>query len=227
MTDTALEVLYVDNHLLAVNKPAGLVTQVSPHHPESLETRAAAWIKREFAKPGNAFAQAVHRLDRPVSGVVLFARTSKALSRLNEAIRSGRWEKTYWAVVSSPPPQPSGTLAAHLVHDDFRARAASTGTEGAKPAVLHYRTLTAAAGLVLLEVDLDTGRYHQIRAQFAACGCPIVGDGKYGSTVTMPADAIGLHHRRLRIDHPVQKTEQTFTAPAPATWPWTSLPLPA
>ena len=168
-----LEIIHADNHLLAVNKPAGLVTQPSVLHADSLETRAKAWVKTEFGKPGRVFLEAAHRLDRPVSGVVVFARTSKALSRLNEAMRCSAPHKTYLALVEGRPPETSDTLIHFLRHDEFRATVVVAGEKGAREARLRYRTLRPAGSWTLLEIELLTGRYHQIRAQLGALGCPV------------------------------------------------------
>jgi 23S rRNA pseudouridine1911/1915/1917 synthase len=211
-----MEVLFCDNHLLAVNKPAGLVTQPSPDHSESLEDQAKAWIKRAYDKPGKVFLEAVHRIDRPVSGVVLFARTSKALSRCQEMIRNQAWKKTYLAVVEGEPAGGEGTLRHSLMHAHRRAEI----RKGGKEAILHYRVIRTANNCSLLEIDLKTGRYHQIRAQLAHIGCPIVGDRKYGSRQELPGGAIALHHQRLELAHPVRRTPCRFEAPPPPGGPW-------
>lgn len=213
-----IEILFLDNHLLAANKPAGLVTQPSDVHADSLEGRAKTWLKEEFAKPGEVFLEAVHRIDRPVSGVVLFARTSKALSRLNASQRSKDCTKTYLAIVDGEPPRQEGRLEDRLVHDSHRARVHPDG----KPAQLDYHVLASQKGRSLLRIDLLTGRYHQIRVQFAHAGWPIVGDTTYGSRATLPEGAIALHHWKLRIPHPVGERETChFVAPVPGTAPWT------
>jgi 23S rRNA pseudouridine1911/1915/1917 synthase len=213
-----LDVLLEDNHVLAANKPPGLLTQPSGRAEDSLETRAKERIRRAKAKPGEVFLHAVHRLDRDVSGVVLFARTSKALARLAEEIRARRVVKVYHALVEGVPEDESGVLEHWLVHGSHRADVAPAGTKGAKPARLAYRRLRAVDRLVLVEVRLETGRYHQIRAQLAAIGCPVAGDGRYGSRRPTPG-RIALHHRRLEIAHPVREGPIAVEAPYPEGWP--------
>lgn len=214
------DILYVDNHLLALNKPAGLVTQPSGAHEDSLESRAKAWVKLTYAKPGDVFLEAVHRIDRPVSGVVLFARTSKALSRLNESVRERELRKLYWAVVEGCPDPAQGRLEHWLVHDSHHARVVPAGTAEARLATLEYTVLRAPGGQTLVEILLHSGRYHQIRVQLAHCGWPVVGDRRYGAPTTLPGGAVALHHRELTIDHPVKHEPLTFTAPCPDAEPW-------
>jgi len=210
-----LDVLYHDNHLLAANKPSGLLTQPSGTPRDNLEDRAKAWIKEVKGKPGNVFLHAVHRLDQGVSGIVLFACTDKALSRLNADLRAHRFTKIYLARVSGAPPQESGTLRHFLTHDDFRAEVSDAGRPGARDCLLEYSVLKKARTETLLEIRLHTGRYHQIRAQLAAIGCPVLGDGKYGSAVNFPGGAIALHHARLTLIHPVSKEELVLKASPP------------
>ena len=183
--------LYEDNHLLIVNKPAGLLTQPSGTEQDSLEARWKKWIKEKYHKPGNVFLEAIHRLDKPVSGIVVFAKTSKALSRLNQAER----KKVYTALLEKEPMEREETLKHHLVHDDFHARVDPSG----KLAVLHYKMI----GERRVEIELETGRYHQIRAQFAAIGCPIVGDKRYGSSTAVAGGGIMLHHSGVELQHPI------------------------
>jgi 23S rRNA pseudouridine1911/1915/1917 synthase len=216
-----IEVLYSDNHLLAVNKPAGLPTQVSRDHAVALETLARQWVKATYAKPGNVFLEPVHRLDRPVSGVVLFARTSKALSRLNAAQRQRHAEirKVYWAMVHGLPPV-EGTWQDWLLHDDFHARVVPEGTPGAKSAHLGFQRRAVAGALSLVEVRLHTGRYHQIRVQFASRGWPVAGDGRYGSPLGLEDGAIALHQVRLAVPHPVGAGIVVISAPLPGAAHW-------
>lgn len=208
------EVIHVDNHQLIVNKPAGILTQPSGTEQISLESLAKQWIKEEYKKPGNVFLEAIHRLDKPVSGIVLFARTSKALSRLQEAMRDKRSQKTYTALVEGNLENKSGTLEHYLIHDDFYARVVSANTPNAKLARLHYCVIKSEKNKTWLEIDLETGRYHQIRVQFSAIGHPIIGDERYGSKVPFVPGCIALHHSRLQIPHPISGEMQTFTAPA-------------
>jgi 23S rRNA pseudouridine1911/1915/1917 synthase len=221
------DILYVDNHLLALNKPAGLVTQPSGAHEDSLESRAKDWVRQTYAKPGEAFLEAVHRIDRPVSGVVLFARTSKALSRLNESVRERDLRKLYWAVVEGSPDPAQGRLEHWLVHESHQARVVSAGTPGARLATLDYAVVRAQGGQTLLEILLHTGRYHQIRVQLARCGWPVLGDSRYGARTALPGGAIALHHRELTVDHPVKHEPLTFVAPCPLAEPWRCLTLPS
>jgi 23S rRNA pseudouridine1911/1915/1917 synthase len=217
------DILYVDNHLLALNKPAGLVTQPSGVHEDSLESRAKAWVKQTYAKPGDVFLEAIHRIDRPVSGVVLFARTSKALSRLNESVRERDLRKVYWAVVEGCPAPARGRLEHWLVHDSHHARVVPAGTPEARLATLDYAVVKSEGGQALVEVLLHTGRYHQIRVQLAHAGWPIVGDGRYGARTALPGAVIALHHREFTVVHPVKREALTFTAPRPDAEPWRRL----
>lgn len=213
-------ILFADNHLLAVNKPAGLLSQDSGTGLRNLEDWAREWVRVDKGKPGSVFLNAVHRIDKAVSGVVLFARTSKALSRLNEDIRKRNCKKTYHTLVEGAPPKPSDKLIHWLLHEHHRAVVCREGDKGAQRAVLAYRTLKRVGDLTLLEVDLETGRYHQIRAQFAALGCPIAGDEKYGAQQTSKRKDIALHHRQLEITHPTLKEPIVIEAPYPASSPW-------
>lgn len=214
-----IDVLYHDNHLLAINKPAGLLTQPSGTDKDNLEDRAKAYIKAIKNKPGNVFLHAVHRLDRVVSGGVLFACTDKALSRLNADMRARKFTKIYHAVVLGAPPLPEGSLRHFLIHDSYRAKLATEGSRNAKECLLDYKTLQQSSQHTLLSIQLHTGRYHQIRAQLAAIGCPILGDEKYGSQIRLPNHAIALHHAQLTIVHPVSKQPVVIDAPPPGHWP--------
>ena len=209
------QIIFCDNHLLALDKPGGLLCQPSGTEETSLEDLGKAWLKERFQKPGNVFLEAVHRIDRPVSGIVLFARTSKALSRLNASQRAGQWRKTYQAWVSGDMPEDSGALVSWLIHDDFCSRAVAPATPGAKEAQLTYRVLKRESGHTLLEVQLLTGRYHQIRAQLAEAGCPILGDAKYGSCEIWQTGRgnIALRHCRLEFPHPVTREPIVLDAP--------------
>jgi 23S rRNA pseudouridine1911/1915/1917 synthase len=204
-----MDVLFCDNHLLVVNKPAGLPTQ--SEEGENLHELAKAWVKKTYDKPGKVFLEPIHRLDKPVSGIVLFARTSKALSRLQAMMRARQIKKTYFAWVEGTPPQAEALLKHYLVHDDFRARVVSPSTPQAKEALLTYRVLEKKTDKTLLEIDLQTGRYHQIRAQLSAIGCPVLGDEKYGST-RPSKPGIALHHGLLTCEHPVTHAPVTFTS---------------
>jgi len=207
------EILFEDNHLFVVNKPAGVLTQPSGTDQPSLEGICKQWIKEKHQKPGNVFLEAIHRLDKPVSGIVLFAKTSKALSRLQESMRNRKSKKIYIALVEGHLKESKGTLEHYLLHDDYRARIASQNEPEAKLARLHYSVLEHKEDDTRIEIELETGRYHQIRAQFSAIGHPIVGDKKYGSKVTFKNDSIALHHARLVIPHPITGALQTFESP--------------
>ncbi|NCC52149.1 MAG: RNA pseudouridine synthase [Spartobacteria bacterium] len=213
-----LDVLYADNHLLAVNKPPLLLTQPSGTDRDNLEDRAKAWVKAQKNKPGAVYLHAVHRLDREVSGVVLFARTSKALTRMTGAVRERRVTKIYHAVVDATDCPPSGLLTHWLKHGRHRAEIASKGTDGAKEARLRFTRIGGGPGALVLEIELLTGRYHQIRAQLAAEGMPIHGDTKYGSAHQLPSGAMALHHARLTVEHPVTREPMVISAPHPASW---------
>jgi 23S rRNA pseudouridine1911/1915/1917 synthase len=189
------EIVYCDNHLLVALKRGGEVVQ------PQLQEEMRLWVQREFAKKGRAFLEPVHRLDKSVSGLVLFARTSKALQRLNAALRQRQVGKTYRARVEGSVKEDEGILHHFLVHDDFCAKVVSSGEPGAKEAILSYKVLERKKDESLLEIDLHTGRYHQIRAQFAATGHPIIGDRKYGSRYAL--EEIALEHVKLVFLHPV------------------------
>ena len=216
-------ILHADNHLLAVNKPAGWLTQDSGTGLRNMEDWAREWVRVDKGKAGNVFLNAVHRIDKAVSGVVLFARTSKALSRLNADIRNRNCKKTYHALVEGVPEKPSAELIHWLAHEHHRAEVCREGAKGAQRAVLRYRTLGQTGDLSLLEIDLETGRYHQIRAQLASIGCPIAGDGKYGAKRGSEKNGIGLHHAQLEITHPTTRESVVIPAPYPKPSGWWSL----
>jgi 23S rRNA pseudouridine1911/1915/1917 synthase len=208
-----IEILYEDNHLLAVNKqPSGTASQ-------SIEDRAKAWIKEAKKKPGDVYLHAVHRLDRPASGIVLFARTSKALSRMNEQMRKKDIVKVYHAILTNKLPANEGTLENLLRHSRLKAVMASPEEPGARLSSLTYHVLKRSGGLVLVEATLGTGRYHQIRVQFAACGCPILGDTRYGGEKWANTQGIALHHRRMEFLHPTSKSLIRIEASYPEIWP--------
>ncbi len=195
-------ILYCDNHLLVILKPPMVATQ------PDLEEEGKAWLKKKFAKPGNVFLHAIHRLDKPVSGVVLFARTSKALSRLQAMMREKEIAKTYVAEIEGHLEKEEGTLKHFLVHDEHRAR---VDFRNGKEALLHYRVLKKKKETSLVEINLETGRYHQIRAQFSAVGHPIVGDTKYGSK-RFCKEGISLESTKLSFKHPITGKEIEITS---------------
>lgn len=210
-----LPILYEDNHLLVVNKPAGLLTQPSGTSQDSAEAICKAWIKEKYQKPGNVFLEAAHRLDKPVSGLVLFAKTSKALSRLHAILREKKAVKVYLALVEKAPKHSEATLEHVLRHGEHRARILPALVPGAQLARLHYKLVGKREGGYLLEVTLETGRYHQIRAQLAAENLPIIGDEKYGGKKMQPGE-IALHHFHLEIPHPVKPISLVLEAPPPS-----------
>jgi len=211
------DILYEDNHLLAVNKHCGDLVQPDPSGESALEDQIKAFIKVRDRKPGEVFLGVVHRIDRPVSGVVLFAKTSKALVRLNEMIRTGEIRKLYWAVTEQRPDPEAGELRHYILRDGRtnRSRAFDAPKPEAKEARLRYRTLAASTRYTLVEVELITGRHHQIRAQLAKIGCPIKGDLKYGARRSNPDGGISLHSRSMALLHPVRREPLTLTAPVP------------
>lgn len=209
-----LDVLYEDNHILVVNKPSGLLSQPTEQESDSLETRVKTWIKEKYHKPGNVFVGVVHRLDKPVSGIVLFAKTSKALSRLNDSIRLHKMQKIYLAWVEGVPKEKKGTLIHFLKQGDHCSLLASSRDPDAKQAILHYEVIQESLNTALLQIILATGRYHQIRCQCAAMGHPIVGDIRYGAKQrTDGQEGIALHHTKLTFPHPI--THETMCIEAP------------
>jgi RluA family pseudouridine synthase len=208
-------ILYHDNHLLVVNKPAGRLVQGDQTGRETLLDDAKAWIKQEYDKPGNVFLGLVHRLDRPASGVIVFARTSKAASRLSEEFRSRRPRKTYWALVEGEAPG-AGEWTDHLLREEYNSRVVDAPL--GKEARLSFTRLSHKNVISHVEVDLQTGRHHQIRVQFAHRGHPVLGDTRYGSSTAFHDDAIALHARELTIVHPTKKEEMTFTADVSTSW---------
>jgi 23S rRNA pseudouridine1911/1915/1917 synthase len=215
-----LEVLFEDNHLLVVNKPARLPTMGAPGGTPTLLTAAKDYIKQKYQKPGNVYLGVMSRLDAPVTGVVLLARTSKAAARMTEQFRAHSVQKLYWTLVEGTPQPANGRYQNWLVQDERHRRmhVADSGRPGAKEARLSYRLLISDGQMSLLEIELETGRKHQIRLQMACHGHPVVGDRKYGSKLKFPA-GIALHARQLVIAHPVRGDEMIFEAPVPDSWP--------
>lgn len=210
-------ILYEDNHLMVVNKRCGDLVQPDPSGESALEDQIKAFIKVRDAKPGDVFLGVVHRIDRPVSGAVLFAKTSKALVRLNEMIRDGQIHKTYWALTEQTPIPEEGELCHYILRDGRtnRSRALTAPSADAKQARLRYKTIGASTHYTLLEVELLTGRHHQIRAQLTKVGCPIRGDLKYGAKRSQAGGGISLHSRSVSFDHPVRHELLTVVAPPP------------
>ena len=216
-------VLFEDNHLLVMAKPAGLLVQGDHTGRDNLLDLGKDYLKKKYNKPGRVFLGLVHRLDRQVAGVVVLARTSKAAKRLSAQFRERGVRKIYWAVVHGRPDPPDGLHELALVREGHKSVPAALGTAKAQPASLSYRTLDTGPGSSLLEIDLHTGRRHQIRAQLSALGHPILGDGLYGSPENPPGDSIGLLARSLTVHHPIGREPLTFECPLPRDWPW--LPL--
>ena len=212
------DILYEDNHLIVVNKHCGELVQPDRESEEALENDIKAMIKVRDHKPGDVFLGVVHRIDRPVSGAVVFAKTSKALTRLNEMIRNGQIRKTYWAITESTPNPEQGSLTHYNVRDGRtnRSRAYDKPKAHGKKAMLNYQVLGCSNRYTLVEVELLTGRHHQIRAQLSKIGCPIKGDLKYGAKRSNPDGGISLHSRRVELLHPVRKELLQIEAPTPA-----------
>ena len=217
-----MTVVYEDNHLIIVNKSASEIVQGDKTGDTPLSETVKAYLKEKYQKPGNVFLGVTHRLDRPVSGLVVFAKTSKALTRLNEMFRTSEVKKTYWAIVKQCPPQPEGELVHFLVRNEKQNKSYAYDREvpNSKKAILHYRVIGRSDNYYLLEVDLKTGRHHQIRCQLAKMGCPIKGDLKYGSPRSNPDGSICLHARRVTFVHPVSKERILAEAPVPAGNLW-------
>lgn len=217
-----MTVVYEDNHLIIVNKTASEIVQGDKTGDTPLSETVKQYIKEKYAKPGNVFLGVVHRLDRPVSGLVVFAKTSKALARLNEMFRNSEVKKTYWAIVKQRPPQNEGELVNYLVRNEKQNKSYAYDKEvkNSKKAVLHYRLIGHSQNYFLLEVDLKTGRHHQIRCQLAKMGCPIKGDLKYGFARSNPDGSICLHAHRVKFVHPVSKELIDVTAPLPSGNLW-------
>lgn len=220
-----MEVIYEDNHIIAVSKTCSEIVQGDKTGDTPLSDLLKAWLKEKYSKPGNVFVGVAHRLDRPVSGVVIFAKTSKALTRLNEMFRVGEVKKTYWAIVKHTPPAEEGELVDWLVRNEKQNKSYAYDTErpDSKKAILHYKMIARSDKYCLLEIDLKTGRHHQIRCQLAKMGCPIKGDLKYGFPRSNPDGGISLHSRSARFTHPVSKEEVFIEAPVPGDTLWKAL----
>lgn len=217
-----MEVVYEDNHLIVVNKTCSEIVQGDKTGDVPLSDTVKQYIKEKYHKPGEVFLGVAHRLDRPVSGLVVFARTSKALARLNAMFSRGEVHKTYWAIVKKMPPAESGELVNWLVKNEKQNKSYAYDHEvpRSKKAVLDYRLIGRSDRYFLLEIDLKTGRHHQIRCQLAKMGCPIKGDLKYGAERSNPDGGISLLARRIQLVHPVSQKELTFEAPAPKDALW-------
>ncbi|MBR5764950.1 MAG: RluA family pseudouridine synthase [Bacteroidaceae bacterium] len=219
-----MEVLYEDNHIIIVNKSSSEIVQGDKTGDVPLSETVKQYIKEKYAKPGNVFLGVVHRLDRPVSGVVTFARTGKSLARLNEMFRTKDVHKTYWAIVKDTPENPEGELVHWLVRNEKQNKSYAYDKEvpNSKKAIMHYKVIAHSDNYTLLEIDLKTGRHHQIRCQLAKMGCPIKGDLKYGAKRSNPDGSISLHARRIQFVHPVSKIDIDVVAPVPNDPLWQS-----
>ncbi|NLI72650.1 MAG: RNA pseudouridine synthase [Bacteroidales bacterium] len=212
-----MQILYEDNHIIAVNKKPSEIVQGDKTGDKPLSEIVKLYIKEKYNKPGNVFLGVTHRLDRPVSGVVLFARTSKALTRLNDMFRNQQVEKKYWAIVKNRPKESEGRLEHFLVRNRKQNKSYAYDMEkpNSKKATLSYKLIASSERYHLLEVNLETGRHHQIRCQLAAIGCPIKGDLKYGASRSNSGGGINLHARTVRFIHPVSKENICIEAPLP------------
>ena len=219
-----MKVLYEDNHIIVINKAAGEIVQGDKTGDESLCDTMKQYIKEKYAKPGNVFIGLPHRLDRPVSGVVVFAKTSKALERLNRMFSEGAVKKIYWALTKGIPTPAEAELETWILRNEKMNKSFSYPKEvkGSKRAILHYRFAAASQNYNLIEVELKTGRHHQIRCQLSSIGCPIKGDLKYGAQRSNPDGSISLHARYIEFIHPVSKELIAVTAPLPDDRLWQS-----
>lgn len=217
-----MKVVYEDNHIIIVNKRSGEIVQGDKTGDKPLSDIVKEYIKEKYNKPGNVFLGVVHRLDRPVSGLVVFAKTSKALSRLNDMFRTGDVHKTYWAITKRRDIAPEGTLTDWLTRNERQNKSYAHDREvaGAKKAILKYKVRSVSDNYMLLEVTLLTGRHHQIRCQLAHMECPIKGDLKYGAPRSNPDGSISLHSRRVEFVHPVSKEQICVEAEVPADRLW-------
>ena len=222
-----MTVVYEDNHIIVVNKTASEIVQGDKTGDTPLSETVKQYLKEKYQKPGNVFLGVPHRLDRPVSGLIIFAKTGKALTRLNEMFRTSEVKKTYWAVVKNPPKEPEGELIHFLVRNEKQNKSYAYDKEvpNSKKAILHYRLIGHSENYYLLEVDLKTGRHHQIRCQLAKMGCPIKGDLKYGSPRSNPDGSICLHARKVKFIHPVSKVQIELEAPLPEGNLWKGFEL--
>ena len=211
------QILFEDNHIIIVNKNSGDIVQADIGNDRTLRDEIKDYIKKKYGKPGSVFLGIVHRLDRPVSGAIIFARTSKGLTRLNKIFRHREVEKIYWAVVDHEPMEPKGTLVHFLKKDENKNKAyiSKEGVAGALRAELRYKVLAKSDKYVLLQVELFTGRHHQIRVQLATLGCHIKGDLKYGFPRSNPNAGIHLHARKIVFTHPVRNEPVTVIADPP------------
>jgi 23S rRNA pseudouridine1911/1915/1917 synthase len=217
-----LIVLYEDNHLIAINKRPGDLVQGDKTGDLPLSDWVKQYIKKKYDKPGEVFLGTVHRLDRPTSGIVIFAKTSKALERMNKMFREKEIDKTYWALVKNKPSKTKARLEDFLVKDPKtnKSKVTAENTANSKKAILNYQIRQTLNNYYLLEINLETGRHHQIRTQLAAIGCPIKGDLKYGFPRSNKDAGISLHARQIEFIHPVKKEPLKIVAPCPKDTLW-------
>ena len=217
-----MQILYEDNHIIVVSKTSGEIVQGDKTGDKTLCDSVKEYIKEKYAKPGNVFLGIAHRLDRPVSGIVIFAKTSKALSRLNNMFRDGEVHKLYWAITQNMPHKEEDTLTHWIVRNEKQNKSYAYDREkpGSKKAMLHYKVISSTDNYTLLAVNLMTGRHHQIRCQLSAIGCPIKGDLKYGSRRSNNDGSISLHARKVEFVHPVSKQPMCIEAPVPDDRLW-------
>ena len=217
-----MQILYEDNHIIVVSKTSGEIVQGDKTGDKTLCDSVKEYIKEKYAKPGNVFLGIAHRLDRPVSGIVIFAKTSKALSRLNNMFRDGEVHKLYWAITQNMPQKEEETLTHWIVRNEKQNKSYAYDREkpGSKKAMLHYKVISSTDNYTLLAVNLMTGRHHQIRCQLSAIGCPIKGDLKYGSRRSNNDGSISLHARKVEFVHPVSKQPMCIEAPVPDDRLW-------
>ncbi|MFK7907316.1 MAG: RluA family pseudouridine synthase [Chitinophagales bacterium] len=222
---TPFEVIYEDNHIIAINKPAGMLVQGDKTGDIPLSEHVKQYVKEKYNKPGKVYLGVTHRIDRPVSGVLLFARTSKALTRLNKMFQEKTIQKTYWAVVKNRPPKMQDTLMHYLIKDQARNKSKAYPIErkGTKKSETQYKWLCSSDNYHLLEMKPLTGRHHQIRVQLSTIDCPIKGDIKYGFKRTNKDASIHLHARQIEFIHPVSKESMSITAPPPKEVIWTAM----
>ncbi len=215
-------ILHEDNHVIVINKLASEIVQGDKTGDQTMPDEIKAYLKEKYQKPGNVFCGVVHRLDRPTSGALVFARTSKALERLNAQFRDKETNKIYWAIVETAPEKPSGRLVHHLKKNEAQNKSypVNASVSGSKEAILSYRMLASGDRYHLLEITLETGRHHQIRVQLSSIGCIIKGDVKYGAKRSNPDGSICLHARYLKFTHPTSKEDVSVVAPVPSDRLW-------
>ncbi len=223
MSNIRLQVLFEDNHLIAINKQSGDIIQGDKTGDEPLSEKVKKFLKKKYNKPGNVFLGTIHRIDRPTSGIIIFAKTSKALSRMNEKFRDNKISKTYWAIAKNNLSKTSGSLVDYLTKDQKKNKSFVTKNKEGKLAKLSYKLLNKLNNYYHYEIYPETGRHHQIRVQLSNMGSPIKGDLKYGAKRSNNDASINLHARKIIFEHPVSKEEITIIAPTPNETIWNSI----